>query len=247
MRLCPSVYLVGSGSAGFNLTHLCDCNVYLLDAGSEQVLIDAGAGIEAEQILANIRADGFALHSVSTILVTHGHADHAGGTRALHDACGARVAASELTARYLREGDETAISLDAGKRGGVYPPDYHFQACPVELVMEDNETLHIGKLTVTSLYTPGHCDGHTAFLVSVDGAKHLFSGDAVFTQGRIALQNIWDCRIPEYAATITKLAHLDDVKGLFPGHHEFSLQNSLSHIIAAQAFFDRNTLPPSVI
>lgn len=48
MKLTDNVYLVGSGEIG--LTNQYDCHVYLIDGGSDAVLIDAGVGIESEKI-----------------------------------------------------------------------------------------------------------------------------------------------------------------------------------------------------
>ena len=59
MRLAERIYLVGSGSFGFDLTDPYDCHVYLLDGGTELALIDVGAGMGAEAIVENVRRDGF--------------------------------------------------------------------------------------------------------------------------------------------------------------------------------------------
>ena len=57
IRLCDDVFIVGSGSLGFDLTHPSDCHVYLVNAGPEAALVDAGAGMAVEQIMSNIEAD----------------------------------------------------------------------------------------------------------------------------------------------------------------------------------------------
>jgi len=64
MKLTERVYLVGSGSAGFSLTHESDCHIYLIDGGSEFALIDAGAGLGKALILDTIRTHGFALEDI---------------------------------------------------------------------------------------------------------------------------------------------------------------------------------------
>src|SRR3954452_10485932 len=89
MRLSEEVYLVGGGDYGFNLSHRLDCHTYVVDGGSELVLIDAGFGPGTDEILANMRADGLDPARVSKIVVTHYHADHAGGCAPLARATGA--------------------------------------------------------------------------------------------------------------------------------------------------------------
>ena len=55
MRLSSRVHLVGPGAMGFELTDPFDCHVYLIDGGDELALVDAGAGMGAEAILANVQ------------------------------------------------------------------------------------------------------------------------------------------------------------------------------------------------
>src|SRR5438309_7277001 len=78
MKLLERVHLVGSGSNGFDLTDAYDCHVYLVDGGDELALIDVGAGIGAEAIVENVRRDGFDPSLIGHLILTHGHADHAG-------------------------------------------------------------------------------------------------------------------------------------------------------------------------
>lgn len=58
MRLTESVHIVASGALGFGLSHELDCHVYLVNAGAEMALIDAGVGLQWDRIVANIRSDG---------------------------------------------------------------------------------------------------------------------------------------------------------------------------------------------
>ena len=80
MKLTDDVYLVGGGDYGFNLTHRLDCHTYLIDGGGELALVDAGFGPGTDEILDLIRADGYDPARIGKILVTHYHADHAGGS-----------------------------------------------------------------------------------------------------------------------------------------------------------------------
>ena len=59
MNIADRIYLVGSGIMGFDLTDAYDCHVFLLDGGDELAIVDTGAGMGAESIVANVKAAGF--------------------------------------------------------------------------------------------------------------------------------------------------------------------------------------------
>src|SRR2546429_3711323 len=61
---------------GFGLSQDLDCKVYLINGVTEIALIDAGAGLELDHIVANIEADGLNLNKLRYVLLTHAHADH---------------------------------------------------------------------------------------------------------------------------------------------------------------------------
>ena len=100
MKLSERVHLVGSGSNGFDLTDAYDCHVYLINGGDELALIDVGAGMGAEAILANVRKDGLDPKRIKHVVLTHGHGDHAGGTARVRRLLGeTTVYASGVTQR----------------------------------------------------------------------------------------------------------------------------------------------------
>jgi len=76
MQLTNKIHLIGGGTLGFGLSHDLDCNVYLINGVTEIALIDAGAGLELDHIVANIEADGLNLNKLRYVLLTHAHADH---------------------------------------------------------------------------------------------------------------------------------------------------------------------------
>src|SRR5438105_4943252 len=184
---------------GFGLTHHSDSHVYLVDGGSEIALIDAGAGVDPNQIIERISRTGLDPDRVRRLFVTHAHADHAGGAGKLRAALNLDVQASADVARILRAGDEAAASVDVGKAQGTYEPDYQYDATPVAGELLDGDRVQVGDLEVEAISTPGHSVGHMAFLVrhgtrpgATRGAD-LFTGDTLFFGGRIVLQSIWDC------------------------------------------------------
>lgn len=246
MKITDRIYLVGSGSQGFSLTDDYDCHIYLIDSGGELALIDAGAGIGVPQIAQNIRDHGFDTRQVKHLLLTHAHGDHAGGAKKMQATLGghARVYMHTDCAPFLREGDEKAISLADAKRVGVYPSDYHFEACPVDVELEEGSLITVGDLTLQTIETPGHSKGHASYLLKHEGQNILFGGDLVFFGGRILLQNTWDCDLRAHLDSLNKLRDAK-IDMLFPGHLAFSLKNGQRHIDAALKFNDGLLVPPN--
>jgi hydroxyacylglutathione hydrolase len=247
VRLTSEVHLVGSGDSGFGLTDPFDCHVYLLDGGSEAALVDAGIGGRTEAILANVEAAGISPDRLRYVFLTHGHPDHAGGAAALRERLPEiEVIASSEVAEWVVAGDEEALGVETGKRSEFYPAAFRFRACQVDMVLRDGARVPVGDLVVEALETPGHADGHLAFLVEGRRGRILFSGDLVFFGGQISLANRRDCRIHVYAASMARL-HGARIDALLPGHHVVSVTNGQRHIDAANRLFDGGFVPRSVV
>lgn len=242
IRLNDFISVVASGRPGSNFSDPYDCDVYLVDTGDGLVLVDAGVGPEGGAPLDGVRACGYAPSDVRMILLTHGHADHSGNARHLHEATGAPVRAHADCARYVSQGDTAAIALEAAIRAGLYPPDYRFRPCPVE-ALEDGQSFCVGKTRWTALDTPGHCSGHMCYLMERDGRGYLFAGDSIFVGGKITLQNIWDCSITQYAATAEKLGGLS-FNALLPSHFGVDLSEGRAHVEKARSIFQSLLVPP---
>ncbi len=246
MQLSSHVHLVGSGGLGFDLTDPLDCHVYLVDGGSEAALIDAGAGLGFDQIMVNVELAGVEPERIRYLILTHAHGDHAGGAAKVRERLPhIEIIASPLAAQWVRSGDEKSVSLDMAKKGGIYPADYYLIPCPVEKEVVEGEVVRVGDIELEVFDTPGHCDGHLAFLGTIDKRRALLGGDLVFFGGQISLQNIWDCRIQEYASSMEKLGGTA-VDMLLPGHLSISLQNGQRHIDAANDLFERVFVPKAI-
>jgi glyoxylase-like metal-dependent hydrolase (beta-lactamase superfamily II) len=254
MKICEGIYLIASGAAGCGLSNPCDCDVYLAEAwprsgeGSSPerkgpyVIIDSGAGLEPERIKRNIAESGHEPEGCAAILLTHAHADHSGGAAWLSVYTGAKVFALEETAAYVTRGDLEALALPQAIQAGVYPADYCFSPCQVYAV-EADRPFEAGGILLRPIATPGHCTGHCAWLAEINGRGCLFSGDLIFSNGKISLLPTWDCSPAEYMRSITKTASLD-FTALFPSHHGFLLEGGKDPVINAQKYFQCLALPP---
>ena len=247
MKLTDRIYLVGSGHLGFSLTDPYDCHVYLIDGGAELALIDAGAGLGVTEIVQNIRAHGFSPERVRHLILTHAHADHAGGAAKLRAALNEpAVYLHAGCAPFLRQGDEAAISLAEARRVGLYPPDYVFEPCPVAVALSADQIIKVGDLKLQVIETPGHSIGHTSFLMDHAGRRAFFGGDLVFFGGQILLQNTWDCDLRAQINSLVKLRHAA-VDLFLPGHLTPSLKEGQRHIDAALKVIDGLLVPANVV
>ena len=245
MKIDDDLHLIMSGGLGLDLTDPLDCNVYLVRAGDAWLMFDAGAGRSTAAVMARLSHEGIDPARIRTLFLTHGHADHSAGAAPVKEALGMEVIAGRATAAMVASGDEAAISLTAARAAGGYPADFVYRACPIDRVIGDGEQLDFGTTQVTPIATPGHSHDHISYLVETRGRRQLISGDALFHGGRVGIQDIYDCSVPEICNSIRRLAALEfDV--LLPGHHGFSLHGGHRHAELAMQFVARKACPPSI-
>lgn len=229
-----------AASFQFGLSGPLDCHVYALRGPEGVVLIDAGAGTHTERLLANVRQD-LADVPVRALVLTHCHADHAGGAAEVHRLTGCAVYAPAPTRSIVENADEEAMGLRAARDAGVYPAEFHMQPCPVDGTLNDGETVSIAGLPFTPIHVRGH--SRDAFCMLVE--RQLFSGDVLFYGGILGLINAEGSEMAGYRADLPKLAGLA-VEGLFPGHGMFTLRGGQRHIDCAIAQAAKGFIPRQV-
>lgn len=245
MQLTSRAYLVGSGRLGLTLTDPYDCNVFLIDGGTEVALVDAGAGYRPAALLASIEQRELPTAKPTKLLLTHKHADHAGGAAVVHEATGAELHASRVTADTIRNGERVDAGLDRARATGSYPSDYVFHGAGVDVTVAEGDEIEVGDLVIEVIETPGHCAGHCSFAYREDGRSVLITGDAVLPLGQVVLQPIDDCSVTESVASIEKLASRSwDV--MLPGHLAPVLDQADWHLQTAIASLRRGRLPSAL-
>jgi glyoxylase-like metal-dependent hydrolase (beta-lactamase superfamily II) len=162
-EILPGIHLVDglSGETDFT-TH-----VYIArDSDGSWTLIDSGMAGSETKIGEYLTAHRIAPRSIKRILITHLHADHTGGLRALVALTGARTYAHWLEASFLRK----RPAYDGP--GAKLPEPFE-----VDELLKDGDRLEaIGG--VVAYHTPGHTPGHTVY--HQPERKILFSGDLFF-------------------------------------------------------------------
>jgi glyoxylase-like metal-dependent hydrolase (beta-lactamase superfamily II) len=164
--VCDRVYIVGG--SGFSSPE--DAYVYLVDATSEQVLIDCGVGYGTGRIEDNIRSLGFEPTGVWHIIATHCHIDHIGGLAAMKERYGSKIIAHELDRAGI-EGENNSLTA-----ASMYGVDYR----PVKvdtLLKGEQEQMILGDLNFNFLHTPGHTPGSISVFIDTKDGRVLFGQD----------------------------------------------------------------------
>jgi glyoxylase-like metal-dependent hydrolase (beta-lactamase superfamily II) len=130
-------------------------NTWLVESGGDLVVIDPGPRSEAH-LSAIVAAIG--RRSVSSVLVTHGHSDHAPLANPL------------------------ATELGVPAYGHAPGPDFD-----PDLRLSDGSTVTVGDVTLEVVYTPGHSNDHLCFLAGriLFTGDHIKGGSSVVVEDMI--------------------------------------------------------------
>ena len=165
--LAEGLWLVG----GPGLTGELDALAYLLDCGGgEAVLVDCGT--DAQRLLRQVAAAGFAPTDVSAVLATHGHFDHLAAAPGLLAAGCGGVWVHEAEAAAVRHGDPIAT---CAYLYGVEPV-----RVPVARELAGPGVLRFGTRTLELLPTAGHSPGSVSYVVECAGQRIALLGDALW-------------------------------------------------------------------
>lgn len=242
MKLTEHVYMVASGDLGHSFTNRLDCNAYLIDCGEGAIMIDSGAGVDLELMDAALRSHGIDYGDVKKLILTHSHADHACGAAHVKKRGGCEVFAPEKEAEFVMSREKIP---QLPHKSGYYPEGYAYAVCPDVRAVGEGETISVGNVTLTCLMVPGHCLQPMMLHGKIDGRDCLFSGDALFPDGKILLQSIPDACIFDYWMALQKVRKYN-IDSFFPGHGGCSIERGGRHLDTALSWFERGLIPPQL-
>lgn len=219
VELAPDVFRIPTAPSGATNSFA------FRDDDGRITLVDCGRGPgRIVQALEELSSDP---SEVTTIVLTHAHPDHVAGLAGFAARTGARVAAHEREAPYVRAGRPPA--RDGSHRAGRVVDLLTRRFAPTEVSMElaDGDKLPVaGGIRV--IHTPGHTPGHISLMHERSGV--LIVGDV--------LTNVRSLRFaPAYLSTnarrarqsATALAGLDFDVAAFS--HGPEMRDGASHAV----------------
>jgi glyoxylase-like metal-dependent hydrolase (beta-lactamase superfamily II) len=153
-------------------------NGFMLRGDDGQVtLIDMGVAKSGPKVMAALKSIGSGPSDVTRLMLTHAHADHAGGAAYVAEQTGHEFGIHADDAAFARSGKNPP--RDPRFRLGrlMTRTDKGFDAVPVAETLTDGQVvLFAGGIEV--VHTPGHSPGHAAYLHRESGV--LITGDSIF-------------------------------------------------------------------
>ncbi|MBI5472380.1 MAG: MBL fold metallo-hydrolase [Ignavibacteriae bacterium] len=141
------------------------------------------------------------------IVDTHTHADHVSGAGELQQLFGSPIVMHENTKHKWK-------IIDEGDRFGIGDTLRANAKIPIDIFVNDGETIVVGEMSVDVLFTPGHTDNHIALRVE----DALFTGDLLLI-GQAGRSDLPGGNAAEQYRSLTeKILPLPDSTKMYPGH-----------------------------
>jgi len=183
-----------------------NCSLIWCDETRQAAVVDPGGDLE--RVYAAVAQEGVTL---TKILLTHAHIDHAGATADLAEDKSLPIIGPHQGDDYWIKGLPEQSKMFGFKAARIFEPDQWLQ---------DNTSVQVGNVTLSVLHCPGHTPGHVVFF---DPASKLaIVGDVLFN-GSIGRS---DFPGGDHATLISsikdKLFPLGDDVKFIPGHGPMS-------------------------
>ncbi len=185
-------------------------NVYLIDGGSEYLLIDIGYSETVADIVKMLKDMDFALSKCKMIIATHADADHIQGIAEAKELFKTKVAAHPNTVAPMEEGDEILTYATIKAQDFEIP----MPCCKVDIVLNEGDVVEVGDLKLHVWHTPGHTAGQLSFKLG----NLLFCGDNIYKDSCVGVIDAHHgSNLPEFLDSLKRILR-DDSEFLLPSH-----------------------------
>ncbi|MFM7098487.1 MAG: MBL fold metallo-hydrolase [Gemmataceae bacterium] len=185
-------------------------NVYLIDGGSEFILIDIGFEDSLDTIVDILRKMDFNLSNCKMIIATHADADHIQGASKAKELLRTKIAAHPASVEPIETADEI-VTYATIKAQGIKIP---MPKCKVDVVLNEGDKIQVGDKTLEVWHTPGHTQGQLSFKMG----NLLFSGDNIYKDGCVGVIDAHHgSNIPDFIKSLKRIL-ADDSQFLLPSH-----------------------------
>jgi len=116
-------------------------NVYLIDGGSEFLLIDIGFLEAVDEIVELIRQMDFNLSTCKMVIATHADADHIQGIARARELLKTKVAAHPESVAPIESGDEIMTYATIKAQGLEIP----MPRCKIDVELNEGDTIRVGQ------------------------------------------------------------------------------------------------------
>ena len=200
--------------------HRLGCNIYLIDGGSEWLLIDVGYEDTVDEIIDLIRQMDFPLAACKTLIATHADADHVQGMTKAQNILKTSISGHPLAVEPLASGDPVTTYAEI-KAQNIF---VEMKPCQIDTLIDEGDIIQVGDKQLEVWHTPGHTNNQLALRMD----NLLMSGDNIYRDGCVgAIDAHHGSDIPDFIQSLKRIRD-SDISWLLPSHGPiFKKENAL--------------------
>ncbi|WP_022749036.1 MBL fold metallo-hydrolase [Lachnobacterium bovis] len=181
---------------------MTNCYFVINEENNEMIVIDPGDN--ADKLIKQIDKDNY---KVKAILLTHGHFDHANGSKELKEYYKVPI--------YIHEKERETLENPQLNLSNWLGSTKKYEA---DIFLKDEQELEIAGFKIRVLFTPGHTIGGCSYYFPYESV--VFVGDTLFA-GSVGRTDFPRSSQSDLVRGIReKLMVLPDDTRVFPGHNE---------------------------